>query len=138
MEELGFEKFIDSTARTAFVLGAFDGDGLIGICRFAQEDKTKTRHRGSIQSMYVRSAYGGQGVGRLLLQQVVTEAFANPDIQLILLGVVAGNAAANRLYERLGFVEYGSLPHYLLVSGNYYTMRFMALNRPAAIPKMQA
>lgn len=138
LDGAGFEALIDAAAKTAFVLGAFDDDALIGICRFTQEERRKTRHRGSLQSMYVRPAYGGQGVGHLLLQQALAEAFANPDIQLILLGVVADNAAANRLYERLGFEEYGALPHYLLVSGNYYTMRFMALKRPAVIPETHA
>ena len=127
-----FEQSIDSSARTAFVRGAFDGDSLVGICRFQQEGWGKTRHRGGLQSMYVRPACAGRGIGRLLVQQAVAEAFADPAIQLIMLGVVADNAAANRLYESLEFEEYGRLPNYLLVNGTSYTMRFMALQRPAA------
>ena len=125
-----FARSIDSSRRTAFVLGAFDGELLVGICRFQQEDRTKTRHRGGIQSMYVRPACAGRGVGRLLVWQAVAEAFANPAIELILLGVIASNVVANRLYEGLGFEEYGRLPNYLLVAGAYHTMRFMALKRP--------
>ena len=127
-----FEQSIDSSARTAFVLGAFDGDSLVGICRFQQEGRGKTQHRGGLQSMYVRPACAGRGIGRLLVQQAVAEAFADPAIQLIMLGVVADNAAANRLYESLEFEEYGRLPNYLLVNGTFHTMRFMALKRPAA------
>ncbi len=133
--ELGAEQLVDSPGKTAFILGAFDGASLVGICRFTQEERTKTRHRGNIQAMYVRPAYVGQGIGRRLLQRTLEEAFNNPVIELIMLGVVAGNAAAGRLYEQVGFTEYGSLPNYLLVDGHYYTMRFMALKRPITSSK---
>ena len=130
-DDAEFEQSIDSSARTAFVLGAFDGDLLVGICRFQQEGRGKTRHRGGLQSMYVRPACAGRGIGRLLVGQAVAEAFADPAILLITLGVVADNATANRLYQNLGFEEYGLLPNYLLVNGTFHTMRFMALKRPA-------
>ena len=127
-----FEQSTDSSAKTAFVLGAFDDDLLVGICRFQQEGRGKTRHRGSLQSMYVRPACAGRGIGRLLVQQAVAEAFANPAIRVIMLGVVADNAPANRLYESLGFEEYGLLSDYLLVNGTFHAMRFMALKKPVA------
>lgn len=128
---LPFEERLTADASPAFMLGAFDGDALVGICAFVSETWLKTRHRGELHQVYVRPAYAGRGLGHRLVRAAVEAGFARPSIEQITLGVIASNAAASRLYERLGFEQYGFLENYLHVNGQYLDQRFMVLTRAA-------
>ena len=44
--KLAFEINIELQNDKAFIVGAFDGEKLFGICGFVQETNEKTRHRG--------------------------------------------------------------------------------------------
>ena len=55
--------------------------------------------------MYVRPNARKAGVGRRLVETIIE--FARERVELIQLAVVSENEPARRLYERLGFVEYG-------------------------------
>jgi ribosomal-protein-alanine N-acetyltransferase len=59
--------------------------------------------------------FQGQGVGRILLDALVTVARAQ-QMQLILLEVRVSNEAAIRLYQRYGFSEIGRRKHYYPVA----------------------
>ena len=52
--------------------------------------------------MYVKPAYKGNKIGHNLLQTIITEAFAIEGLEVLTLGVVADNIAANKIYEGLG------------------------------------
>ncbi|WP_210520224.1 GNAT family N-acetyltransferase [Hymenobacter terricola] len=126
-----FEKPIQNQDPDAFVVGAFVGEELVGMCGFVREPATKTRHRGLIVSVYVRSSCTRQGLGRQMLAYTIAEAFDRVGVRQLELGVTSGNAAANRLYEQAGFVEFGLMPNYLKLDGRYYNERLMVLNRLA-------
>ena len=51
--------------------------------------------------------------------EAVTE-FAAQHLEVIQLAVVSGNDAALRLYNRLGFVQYGVEPNALKQEGRYF------------------
>jgi ribosomal protein S18 acetylase RimI-like enzyme len=55
--------------------------------------------------MYVRPAARNSGLGRRLLEAVVNHASGR--VEQLLLSVVSENEAAHRLYQELGFSEYG-------------------------------
>lgn len=130
--ELHFEARIEAQTDNEFMMGVFDGEALVGICGFIRDSRAKTRHRGELVQVYVRPAYAGQGLGRQLLLATIAEAFEDPSLEQIQLGVIVGNAAASRLYEGLGFKEFGFLENYLRVNGQYLHHRFMVLTRPVA------
>lgn len=56
-----------------------------------------------IFGMYVSAAYRGQGVGRMVLQALIAEVAARPEITTIRLWVTPTQQAARRLYASLGF-----------------------------------
>ena len=58
-----------------------------------------------IVSMWVAPEVRGRGVGRMILDDVLTAA---PPENRVLLWVTDGNSAARRLYERAGFVDTGA------------------------------
>jgi RimJ/RimL family protein N-acetyltransferase len=127
--KLAFEEYIEQQTNGKFFTGAFNDDELIGICGFSQEQKPKTRHIGTIIQMYVRTDYSGKGIGLELLNTVIEEAFKIPEIEQLLLGVVAINTSANRIYEQAGFQQYGLLKNYFKAGNAYSDQRLMVLYR---------
>ncbi|MEA2898104.1 MAG: hypothetical protein QOJ84_3719 [Bradyrhizobium sp.] len=81
--------------------------------------------------MYVRSSSRNLGVGRLLLSAVLDVAREN--VELIQLSVVRENRPARRLYESVGFLEFGVETKASKYGDKYYDEALMALDfsRPA-------
>lgn len=53
----------------------------------------------------------GQGIGKLLMNLVLSEAQKKlPDLKIVILDCFANNDIALKLYRSLGFIEYGRLP----------------------------
>jgi len=127
--KLAIEESIEQQANGKFVIGVFNGEELIGICGFSQEPRPKTRHIGTIIQMYVRAEYGGKGIGLELLKMAIHEGFKIPEIEQLLLGVVATNKSANRIYEQAGFQQYGLLKNYFKAGNAYSDQRLMVLYR---------
>ncbi|MGH2388103.1 MAG: GNAT family N-acetyltransferase [Chloroflexota bacterium] len=116
----------DPDAPHNFFLGAFD-PGMIGMVGFARESRLKTRHKGSIRSMYVALEARGSGVGRALLERAIAEACRQPGLEQIALLVVSTNPAARRLYAACGFTVYGVEPCALKVGDQYFDEDLMIL-----------
>jgi [ribosomal protein S18]-alanine N-acetyltransferase len=80
---------------------AVDGDGVVGyagLCDYPDE--------AFVQTMAVAPAAQGQGVGALLLTELLAEAERRRQ-RVVSLEVRADNAVAQRLYARHGFVQSG-------------------------------
>jgi N6-L-threonylcarbamoyladenine synthase len=69
-----------------------------------------------LMNLAVRAEWRGQGIGHALAVHAL-ECAAGLGAQLITLEVRPGNAAAIRLYERLGMRAVGRRPHYYLDTG---------------------
>ncbi|SMC24338.1 Ribosomal protein S18 acetylase RimI [Andreprevotia lacus DSM 23236] len=102
------------------VLGAFDGETLIGVVGIGREGSLKLRHKAFIRSMYVASSYRRQGIGQRLIAEALAIARAWVDVAQITLVVTDGNSEALQLYQQAGFKEYGREPRALLVDGRHY------------------
>lgn len=125
--KLKFEKIIEEDETDNFMFGAFADGKLIGIAGFSRAERRKTAHRGEIVQMYVNPDFRGQAVGENLLQNVIEEAFALTGIESVELSVVADNAAAIKLYEKLGFKAYGWQKNYFKDGERYWDQQFMQL-----------
>jgi ribosomal protein S18 acetylase RimI-like enzyme len=106
------------------LLGAFDGDDLLGIAGFQREDGPKREHKGHLWGVYVRPAARGKGVGRKLCEAVIE--IARHEVEVILLTVTSTNGRARRLYQHLGFVEFGLERRARKVDDRYYDDVLMA------------
>ena len=95
--------------------GAWDGDELVGVIVFAQEQEKKHRHQGVIGGFYVRPAWRGKGLGDRLMKVALDEAAKA--VEHVTLTVTASNAGAIRLYERNGFVVVGRMIASIRVDG---------------------
>ncbi len=127
--ELKFEKIIKTGSTDSFMMGVFDEERLVGLCGFNREDRLKTKHRGEIVQMYVDATYAGKHIGPSLLNAAIKRAFESGVIEQIALSLVHQNERANRVYEKLGFEEYGRIKNYFKAGSRYWDQRFMILRR---------
>lgn len=115
--------------------GAFDAGRLVGTVALECTAKPKTRHAALLIGMYVTAASRGQGAGEQLLQAAIAAARARPDLLALRLTVTEGNAPALRLYQRAGFVAWGTEPQAIRTPGGFRGKVHMSLPlRPIAGP----
>ena len=91
------------------LLGVFIGDELVGMAGLnGCGPFARVRHRASIGVSLLR-AYWGRGIGTAMMHALI-EAAKTTALEQLELNVVSTNEAAQRLYERCGFKEYGRHP----------------------------
>jgi RimJ/RimL family protein N-acetyltransferase len=91
----------------SFVMGAFEGNILIGVVTFIREDRIKIKHKGAIYGMFINPDYQGKGIGSELMKLTLQKASEMEGLTQINLGVMSTNLNAIRLYEKMGFKPYG-------------------------------
>lgn len=120
-----FEQRIELTA-DIWVIGAFDGQALVGVIGFVRDSGDKSRHKGFIWGMYVVPDCRGKGIGRALFSAAMTRAEEMNGLSRVRLSVVTSNFSAIRLYEQFGFVRYGEELEALCVDGVFHSEYHMA------------
>ncbi len=108
------------------VFGACDPE-LVGIAGVFRSTKVKAVHKLHVWGVYVTPAHRGSGLGQKLLQTVIDYARTVPGVDWLQLGVSASTPTAQRLYERVGFVRWGTEPEALSHEGRRADEHFMAL-----------
>ena len=109
---------------SSVVFGAFDGAALVGTAGFFVRQGRKEAHKGVLWGMYVRPGTRKVGVGKRLAEAVIDHA--SQCVELVQLTVVSGNKPARRLYDSLGFIEYGIEKNALKDDGRYWDEVLMA------------
>jgi len=110
--------WFEAAIRRADIFGGFIDGQLMGIAGFTVKEGTKHAHKGLLWTMYVRSAARKSGLGKILVAAVLDHARGR--VEMVQLTVVSENEAARRLYEAMGFVEYGYEKRALKHDGRYY------------------
>lgn len=108
------------------LFGAFLEDELVGTAGFRIQSAAKLRHKGILWGVYVRESARGAGVANALVSAVIERARTR--VAILQLAVAAHNAPARRLYDRLGFVPYGTERRALRIDGTDYDEVLMALD----------
>jgi GNAT superfamily N-acetyltransferase len=114
------------------VVGAFDGDHLVGITGCVQQGKRKERHKAIVWGMYVRPEHRGRGLGRHLLEAIILETRSWPEVERLTLTVVERAGAARRLYHSMGFETFGRESDGLRHDGIRDTVEYLSLSLHAA------
>ena len=70
-----------------FIMGAFDIDNLVGIVTFIRENREKSKHKGGIFAMFLKTEYQGKGIATKLLELTLDKAFQIKGLKQINLGV---------------------------------------------------
>ena len=77
-------------------------------------------------SVYVDARFRGQGIGRLLLEQVI-KAARDQDYHLLVGGIDAANQASIALHEKLGFRHCGTIQQVGFKFGRWLDLSFYQL-----------
>ena len=94
------------------VLGAWDGEALVGTATLLLDCPPNQPHRAEIAKMMTRPGHRGRGVATTLMRAAEEIALRRGRTLLVLDTAADGGAA--RLYERLGFTLAGVIPDYAL------------------------
>jgi ribosomal protein S18 acetylase RimI-like enzyme len=92
------------------VLGAFDGDLLVGTVTLVMDVSQNQPHRAELDKIITRISHRGRGVATALLRRVETIAMGRGRTLLVLDTATDGGAAP--LYESVGFTLAGEIPDY--------------------------
>jgi ribosomal-protein-alanine N-acetyltransferase len=101
--------------------GAYDESGMLcGVCVFSQ-----VLDEAEILQLWVRIEKLRQGIGRYLLQQVITE-LQTQAVRSLFLEVMLANLPAINLYSSLGFNVIGKRKGYYKINGKLVDALVMA------------
>ena len=107
--EIKFIKHQNEAEDAMMVLAFVDGD-YAGNCSFTAEGNSRrVKHRADI-GIALFQKYTGFGLGRLMLERLISKIKEN-GFEQAELTVVGGNDRAYHLYESLGFKECGRMPN---------------------------
>ena len=96
-------------APQAVVFGARAPE-LVGFVGLHCGSARKAAHKANLWGLYVTPAWRGRGLGMRLVQAAVAHARTLPGVSAVRLGVSESAPGARRLYERCGFVPWGTEP----------------------------
>lgn len=117
------EDFKSFANRTVF--GAFIGSELIGCAGFYALRHNKMSHRGVLCSMYVRPEHRGHGIATRLVETVIDHAKSR--VMQLHVTCVTTNPTALQLYQKHGFIIYGTKPRSLKIGDRFYDEHLMLL-----------
>lgn len=111
----------------AFVVGALDGERLVGMAGFYREKGSKTRRKGHVWGVYVAQGIRGKGIGRRMMQMLLERGATIKGIEQIMISVTTTQAASVGLYRSLGFESYGCEPRALKIGDRFLDEEYMVL-----------
>lgn len=94
------------------ILGAWDGEVLVGTVTLLLDCPPNQPHRGEIAKMMTRISHRGRGIGTALMRAAEDLAVRRKRTLLVL--DTATDGGASGLYEKLGFKLAGEIPGYAL------------------------
>jgi ribosomal protein S18 acetylase RimI-like enzyme len=92
---------------------------LIGMTGIRKGESSKTKHSAGLWGVYVRPEWRGLRIAEELLD-ICCEWAKLREVRIVKLGVMSTNESAIRLYERCGFIVYGTEPLALYHASGYY------------------
>jgi ribosomal protein S18 acetylase RimI-like enzyme len=94
------------------VLGAWDGEVLVGTVTLLLNCPPNQPHRAEIAKLMTRLSHRGRGVAAALMRAAEGRAVERARTLLVL--DTATEGGASELYEKLGFILAGTIPDYAL------------------------
>lgn len=104
------ETWFAEQIRNHHIMGAFCAkDGLVATACFSPHRAPRNDHKVTLRMVYVRPQHQGQKLGHRVIQALIDRY--QTQFEQCLLSADVQNIGAIRLYESLGWKEYGREPH---------------------------
>ncbi|MFI8657494.1 GNAT family N-acetyltransferase [Priestia megaterium] len=121
------ELVIASGNGNAYLIVAWVGPDLAGIGYWRRYNRPTHRPHANIEKVAIDPRYQGHGLGRQLMNQLISSA-VNAGVEMLTLDFRGDNERAAKLYKSLGFTEYGRLPRFVAVGTARYDKMFYVLD----------
>lgn len=108
--------------KDSVMICAFENDEMIGCVSAIWNNRIKVAHVASIVGMFVYSNQQNKGIGFKLITSILEYLHAKGRFHKAKLDVVSTNLPAYNLYNKVGFVEAGTLHSELFLDGSYYDL----------------
>lgn len=109
------------------VIGALDEHGnLLGFASYGQFRPYPANKYTVEHSVYINLPYRGRGLGRILLEQLITLA-SEQQYHTMIGAIDLENQSSIRLHESLGFSHSGTIRHAAFKFGNWLDLGFYQL-----------
>jgi len=109
------------------VIGIFDAeDQLLGFASYGSFRNWPAYKYSVEHSVYIRSDRRGEGLGRILLREIIKRA-QEQDYHVLIGGIDASNTASIRLHEKEGFVFSGTIQQAGYKFGKWLDLSFYQL-----------
>ncbi|PAP76681.1 GNAT family N-acetyltransferase [Rubrivirga marina] len=115
----------DAPDAPELVVGAFEGERLVGAAGLRFETRPRTRHKALLYGLYVDPSVRGRGVARALTEAVLAVAREAPETRVVQLRVMETNRRARRLYDSLGFRAFGTEPQAIRMNDGFVAIVHM-------------
>ena len=109
------------------IAGVFVDDDLVSVAGIFRERRAKQHHRAFVYGVYTTPGARGRGHGRAVMECVLEAARAMVGVEVVGIGVSTNGPGALRLYESLGFVQWGLEPDSMRVDGVSYGEVYLSL-----------
>jgi ribosomal protein S18 acetylase RimI-like enzyme len=112
------------TLNGQYVLGAFDGEMVLGMATLERHEGERRRHVAEVQWVFVCSNHRRRGIAKTLMEAIEVHA-KSVGIECIELHVVSDNVSAVGMYWLLGYEEFGTLPKAVKIEQSYWDGLYM-------------
>jgi ribosomal-protein-alanine N-acetyltransferase len=114
---LAYVESCDGRRKVGFIARERTSGGIVGVINISEIV------RGAFQSAYIgyygMAAFGGRGLMREALSQVIAIAFTDMRLHRLEANIQPGNSASLALARRVGFRKEGFSPRYLQIGGEW-------------------
>lgn len=107
VQEAAYLDSINQSEDRLMIVCEIDGE-IAGNCQIVFNNKIKTRHRAEVM-IGILQKYWGLGIGTAMFEEMIRIAESR-QVRQIELEYIEGNERGRRLYEKMGFVQYGERP----------------------------
>lgn len=116
-QEIDFIKRINEGSNIMMLLGVINCS-IVSIANIIRQTKKRLSHNSEI-GISVKKDYWRNGIGSIVIEQLINYAKECGEIKNISLGVRATNLNAIKMYEKFGFVKVGVHNKYFNINGVY-------------------
>ncbi|MGL5353156.1 MAG: GNAT family N-acetyltransferase [Clostridium sp.] len=116
---------VNKNANSLILIGIIN-DKIVSIAHIGCSNSKRIMHNSEI-AISVKKDYWGQGVGTMVITELINFATNHAFIKNISLRVKATNINAIKLYEKCGFNQIGVHKDYFYIKNKYYDSLLMDL-----------
>jgi RimJ/RimL family protein N-acetyltransferase len=114
-QEAEYIKSINNSSNTLMLLGVIDNN-IVSVAQISSSNRKRIAHNAEV-SISVKKEYWSNGIGSIVMSELISFAKEHATIKNISLGVKASNVNAMKLYEKLGFVKVGMHKNFFNING---------------------